>query len=110
MLLGRDRERAQIEQLLRTAQAGRFESLLVLGEAGMGKSALLAYTAANASGMLVLRARGVEAESELAFSALADLLRPALGRVSGLPPPQARALSGALALGPPAGGDRFAIY
>src|SRR5205807_1094434 len=62
----------------------------------------------------VVRARGAETEAELAFSALADLLEPVLGEVAALPAPQAAALRGALALGPPvtgppAPGDRLAV-
>src|SRR5262249_34838098 len=59
--------------------------------------------------ILVLRACGAETEVELAFSALADLLQPVLGELDALPPLQAAALTGALALGPPVPGDRLAV-
>ena len=60
--------------------------------------------------MTVLTARGVPSESQISFSGLLELLRPLLGQLPELPPPQAAALAGALALGPPTGGDRFAVY
>ena len=74
--------------------------LLVVGEAGMGKSALLADTAerARAAGMRVLSVTGRESESGLAFAGLHQLLRPVLSSVAGLPGRQARALLGALGL------------
>jgi len=58
----------------------------------------------------VLQARGFESESELSFAGLADLLRPLVGRLGDLPEPQGLALASALRLGPPVGGDRFAVY
>jgi DNA-binding CsgD family transcriptional regulator/tetratricopeptide (TPR) repeat protein len=82
---------------------------MVLGDAGIGKSALLNYLESRATGFTALRANGTESESELAFSGLADLLRPLLGELGALPQPQAAALAGALALGPPVPGDPFAI-
>src|SRR6202051_2780213 len=74
--------------------------LLVIGEAGMGKSALLADTAerARAAGMRVLPVTGRESESKLAFAGLHQLLRPVLSSPAGLPGRQARALLGALGL------------
>src|SRR5262245_11205470 len=109
MLFGRDVERGRLERLVNEARDGRSGSLLLRGEAGIGKSALCAYAAEQAAGMTVLRTRGVESESELAFAGLAQLLRPALGRLEELPQPQSAALAAALAVGPPAGGDRFAV-
>src|SRR5262245_49714089 len=109
MLFGRDVERARLERLVDEARGGRSGCVILRGEAGIGKSALCAYAAELATGLTVLRTRGVESESELAFAGLAQLFRPTLGRVGELPPPQAAALAGALAIGPPAGGDRFAV-
>ena len=60
--------------------------------------------------MLVLEAAGAEGESHLTFAGLADLLEPVLDRIGELPGPQAEALRGALALGPPRPGDRFTAY
>ena len=85
------------------------------GEAGIGKTTLLEALIRRAHGTAaVVRARGAETEAELAFSALADLLEPVLGELAALPAPQAAALRGALALGPPvtgppAPGDRLAV-
>ena len=74
--------------------------LVVRGEAGAGKSALLDHAAGQATGMVVLRSAGVESEAELPFAALHRLLRPVLGLTGRLPGPQAAALGGALGLGP----------
>ena len=67
------------------ARRGNSRSLVVSGEAGIGKSALLRYADREAEGFTVLRASGMESESELAFSGLADLLRPLLGELGGTP-------------------------
>jgi DNA-binding NarL/FixJ family response regulator len=109
MLVGREAECARLDQLLADARAGSSRVLVLRGDAGIGKTALCDYAAGQSAGMTVLSARGVETESELAFSGLADLLRPVVGRLGELPPPQAAALAGALAIAPPASGDRFAI-
>jgi hypothetical protein len=94
---------------LADAREGRSGVLLVRGEPGIGKSALLDHTVQHAHGFTVVSARGVESEAELAFAGLADLTRPLLGYLPGLPNVQAAALKGALALGPPVAGDRFTI-
>jgi DNA-binding CsgD family transcriptional regulator len=78
--------------VLEAVRAGQASSLLIRGEPGMGKSALLSDTAAGASGFRVLRTAGLEAESALAFAALHRLLRPTLDRLVALPAPQRRAL------------------
>jgi DNA-binding CsgD family transcriptional regulator len=85
--------------------------LVVLGEAGIGKTELLAYTTEVAAehGMDVLAARGVETEAEVPFGGLLELLRPALDELDQIPERQAAALRGALDLGPSAEGDRFVI-
>jgi DNA-binding CsgD family transcriptional regulator len=109
MLLGREAECEAVEQLLDRARHGRSGSLLVSGEAGIGKSTLLAHAAASASGFRVLRATGREAEAELSFAGLSDIFRPVLSLIGEIPPPQAAALAGALALWPPVPGDRFTV-
>ena len=108
-LIGREGECGRIDALLDDAQAGRSCALLVTGEAGIGKSALLEYARARANGMARLRAQGVESEAELAFAALADFFHPALDCLAQIPGHQAAALSGALAIGPPTASDRFAV-
>ena len=89
MLYGRDAERALIGDLLDAARASRSGALILRGEPGAGKTALLEDAREQATGMQVLWARGVESESELPFAALHQLLRPALGGLDGLPAPQA---------------------
>src|SRR4051794_2000159 len=110
MLLGRDEERLALDRLLAEARDGRSGVLALVGEPGIGKTALLDHVAERAEGMRVLRARGVESEAEVPFAGLAELLRPALAALDAIPGPQAAALSGALALGPAtAAQDRFAV-
>jgi DNA-binding CsgD family transcriptional regulator len=75
----------------------------------VGKSTLLAYAVERATDMRVLRAVGIEAESELPFAALHQILRPVLDRVERLPGPQADALRSAFGLSTAATGDRFLI-
>jgi DNA-binding CsgD family transcriptional regulator len=109
VLVGRDRECARIDELVEGALAGESGVLIVRGEAGIGKSALLDYAAARADGMELLTTAGVEAEADLAFAGLYGLLRPILGRLSELPELQAKALAGALGLAPSTGSDRFLV-
>ena len=107
MLLGRDCELAGIGLMLDEARGGLSRSLIVHGDLGIGKTALLEAAVEMAVGFTVLRARPLEAESELPFAGLSDLLRPLLVYLYRIPVPQAAVLSGALALGPPTPGDRF---
>lgn len=107
MLLGRDRELAFIGVMLDEARGGLSRSLIVHGDPGIGKTALLEEAVKMALGFTVLRARPLEAESELPFAGLSDLLRPLLVYLERIPGPQAAVLSGAFALGPPTPGDRF---
>ena len=109
MLIGREAECRMIEQLVAGARVGAAGVLLVTGEAGIGKTALLDQAAALAGGLRVLRARGTEAEQELPFGALLQLLRPALDSLDRIPGPQQAALASALALGPATPADRFAV-
>jgi DNA-binding CsgD family transcriptional regulator len=108
-LYGREAETARLDTLLASARAGKSGVLILRGEPGIGKTALLRYAKEQASGMTVLEARGLEGEAQLAFSGLADLLRLALDQLESIPPVQATALSGALGLAPPTGGDRFVV-
>nr|WP_106192491.1 LuxR family transcriptional regulator [Umezawaea tangerina] len=84
-LVGRDRETRRLDELVDAARAGRGGSLVLGGEAGIGKSALLAHAVRAASGFRVLRAFGAEFEQELPYSALHQLCAPLLDRVAGLP-------------------------
>ncbi len=109
MLLGRERERHAIEQLLADARKGRSGVLALVGEPGIGKSALLDEAASLGGDMRILRARGVTAEAQIPFAALFELLRPALGCLGSLTRRQAAALESALALRPAQSEDRFAV-
>jgi tetratricopeptide (TPR) repeat protein len=110
VLFGRDQERTQIGALLEAARASRSGALIIRGEPGIGKSALLEDAREHADDMTVLTARGVQSESELPFAALHQLFRPALDRVAALPAPQAEALEGALGLGSSTGRERFLVF
>jgi DNA-binding CsgD family transcriptional regulator len=109
VLLGRERERRELDRLLATARSGRSATLALVGEPGIGKSALLEYAAEQAGSLRVLTARGVQAEANVPFAALFELLRPALDLLARIPRPQALALEGALALRPGSASDRFAV-
>jgi hypothetical protein len=108
-LLGREDECAAIDTLLANARAGAGGALVVRGEAGIGKTALLDYARQQAAPMAVLSAAGVGAESDLAFAGLHELLRPVLGCLSELPDIQSQALAGALGLAPSTHADRLLI-
>jgi len=97
-LLDRQRERAALDNLLRDLRSGRGSALVVRGEAGVGKSALLEYAAGAAADMRVARAVGVESEMELAFASVHLLCAPLLGRLEVLPGPRRDALGVALGL------------
>src|ERR1700694_3656049 len=99
----------RIDRVLDQAPAGRSTVLVLTGESGVGKSVLLEKALERATGMSVLRARGVQSEAHIPFAGLADLLRPALFLLNRVPRPQAEALEGALALIPSRAQDRFAI-
>ncbi|HWT92925.1 MAG TPA: ATP-binding protein, partial [Solirubrobacteraceae bacterium] len=85
-LVGREPELARLRALAETVAAGGSGALVLAGAPGVGKSALLDQLAAEAAGPRVLRASGIEAESDLPFAALDALLRPVLDRRSVLPP------------------------
>jgi DNA-binding CsgD family transcriptional regulator len=107
MLRGREEQQAAIDELLERAREGGSGTLVLRGEPGIGKTALLDYTADRAAGMLVLRTAGIESEAELPFAGLHQLARPALDRLDVLPEPQRLALSGAFGLMAGSVGDRF---
>jgi DNA-binding CsgD family transcriptional regulator len=110
-LLGRDAEREAIGRLVSTARLGVGGTVVITGEPGVGKTALLEDSVSRLEGWRILRATGLEAERHIPFAGLLQLLRPALDRIDGLARPQAAALSGALALSEaePGAGDRFMI-
>jgi len=108
-LYGREKECATLDALLDRARHASGDALVVTGEPGMGKTALLGYAADRADGMRVLRAQGVHAESRLPFAGLHALLRPALDLLPALPTAQADALSAALGMDEPKGQSRFLV-
>src|SRR3954462_15600364 len=105
--LDRDSERDVLERLVAGVRAGRSRVLVLRGEAGVGKTALLRHLSAAAEGCRIAPAAGVESEMELPFAGLHALCAPMLGRLRRLPAPQRDALSTAFGLdaGPPP--DRF---
>lgn len=105
MLYGRADEHAMVDALLADARSGRSGALVVYGEAGIGKTALLEYAAAAGSDLPVLQGIGVEPEAELAFAGLHMMLHNQLDRLDSLPSPQAEALGAALGLAPAHGED-----
>jgi DNA-binding CsgD family transcriptional regulator len=107
-LVGRDAERLAIDRLLATAAAMGSGSLLLSGEPGIGKSALLEYAAARADRLRLLATEGVEPEADLPFAGLHRLLRPVLDRLPALPEAQAAALRAGLGLGTGTG-NRFLV-
>jgi DNA-binding CsgD family transcriptional regulator len=109
VLYGREAECAAVEGLIAGAGSSQSGALVVRGDPGLGKSALLGYATERAARMRVLRAVGIEAESELAFAALHQLVRPTLDLLTRLPEPQAAALGGALGLSRVSVQDRFLI-
>jgi DNA-binding CsgD family transcriptional regulator len=110
VLVGRSTERTRIELLLAAARTGRSHALLVRGGPGVGKTALLRFARDRAEGMSVLEAQGVEAESELAYAGLSQLLGPAIRHLDRLVPRQREALRAALGLEAGQLADRFAAY
>ena len=108
-LLDRQPERAALDGLLGDLRSGRGSALVVRGEAGVGKSALLEYVAGAAADMQVARAVGVESEMELPFASLHLLCAPLLDRLAGLPVPQRDALGVAFGLRAGAAPDRFLV-
>jgi DNA-binding CsgD family transcriptional regulator len=102
-------ECAELDGLLWAVRAGESRALVVLGEPGVGKTALLDHLVAQASGCRVLRASGVEPEMELAFGGLHQVCTPLLDRAGRLPDPQREALRTALGLATGPEPDRFLV-
>jgi hypothetical protein len=108
-LQGRRRECAVLDRLVRAVRAGESRALVLCGEPGAGRTALLDYLAAHAPGCRVARAAGVQSEMELAFAAVHQLCAPMLDRAERLPHPQRAALRTAFGLNTGPAPDRFLV-
>jgi DNA-binding CsgD family transcriptional regulator len=109
VLRGRRSECQALDRLLEAVRAGRSGVLVVRGEAGIGKTALLEYAIESASDLRIVRAVGVESEMELAFAGLHQLCAPMLDRFERLPGPQRDALATTFGLNLGAVPDRFLV-
>ena len=109
MLYDREEQLAAIDRLLTGMRSGRAGALILRGEAGIGKTALLDAVAEQAAGARMLQVTGLEAEAELPFAALHALMRPALDEIGALPGRQAEALRGAFGMAEAAVADRFLV-
>ncbi|WP_406757451.1 AAA family ATPase [Mycobacterium sp. SMC-15] len=108
-LRGRDAECAQLRETLAAARGGRPQVLVLRGEAGIGKTALLDYLAESAPDFHVIRAAGVESDMELAFAGLQQLCAPAADGIDLLPEPQREALAIAFGMSSGSAPDRFLV-
>jgi DNA-binding CsgD family transcriptional regulator len=108
-LLGRRSESEALDRLLGAVRAGQSRALVVRGDPGAGKTALLDYLVEHASGCRVARVAGVQSEMELAFAGVHQLLAPMLDHLERLPGPQRAALATAFGLSPGSAPDRFLV-
>lgn len=108
-LIGRHTERATLDRLLADARSEQGRVLVLRGEAGIGKTALLEYAQAQAKGFRVARAAGVESEQVMAYAGLHQLCAPFLDRLDRLPEPQRDALGTAFGLSSGARPTRFLV-
>src|ERR1700693_6225682 len=108
-LLGRSRERERLGRLLTRVRSGRSGVLVVRGEAGIGKSALLEQLVEDAAGCMVARATGVQADMELPFAGLQQRFGATLGSLERLPAPQRDAVEVAFGLRSGPAPDRFEV-
>jgi DNA-binding CsgD family transcriptional regulator len=106
---GRSRERKTLDSLLDRVRGGESAVLVIRGEAGIGKTALMRYCARQASGCRLVQADGVESEMALPLAALHQLCAPMLSGLDALPEPQQRALRAAFGLAAEAAPDRFVL-
>jgi DNA-binding CsgD family transcriptional regulator len=108
-LIGRDAERDTLVKFVAAVRAGDSQAVVVSGEAGVGKSALLDYLAGNGSGCRIARAAGVQSEMELPFAGLHQLCAPMLDSLQRLPPPQRDAVRTAFGMSAGPAPDRFLV-
>jgi DNA-binding CsgD family transcriptional regulator len=107
--LGRTHERERLDAMLAQARGGQSAVLVIRGEPGIGKTALLRYAARQASGLRTAEVEGVQAEMELPFAGIHQLCAPLLDRIELLAEPQQNALSVALGISSGATPDRFLV-
>src|SRR3954454_36176 len=107
--LGRTSECRRIDALLAQARDGQSEVLVIRGEPGIGKTALLRYAARQASGLRIAQVEGVQAEMELPFAGIHRLCAPMLDRLKTLAEPQRRALGVALGVSAGDAPNRFLV-
>ena len=108
-LWGRSSECGLLDRVVAELRAGRSQVLVLRGEAGIGKTALLDYLAEQASDCRVVRTAGIESEMELAYAGLHQVCGPLLGRLERLPAPQRAALGVAFGLREGCAPDRFMV-
>src|SRR5262245_58382462 len=108
-LVDRFAERSLLDGVLGDVRSGQSRVLVLHGDPGAGKSALMEYVAGHASGCRLVRAAGVESEMELAYAALQQLCAPMLDHLEHLPPPQRDALGTAFGLSAGPAPDRFLV-
>ncbi|MEU5639161.1 AAA family ATPase [Streptomyces milbemycinicus] len=109
MLYGRSAEIGALDEVIARARDGSGGAVVLRGEAGAGKTALLDAATARGGSMRVLRTTGVEPESDLAFAALHQVLWPVTGSLDALPEPQCDAVRAALGLAAGGDGDRYLL-
>src|SRR5262249_11136135 len=108
-LRGRGRECAELDELIAAVRRGHSRALVLRGDAGIGKTALLEYLVSAASDLTVIRAIGVESEMELAYASLHQLVASLLDRTERLAARQRDALETVFGLGAGAAPDRFLV-
>ncbi|WP_204772953.1 helix-turn-helix transcriptional regulator [Leifsonia flava] len=108
-LIGREQECARLADLVARVRGGNSETLTLIGEAGIGKSALLDYVGDRARGLSVIGVVGVESEMELAYAGVHQLCAPLLEHVDGIPEPQREALTTAFGISSGRTPDRFLV-
>src|SRR3954469_25278057 len=108
-LRGRAKECGLLDDLVSAIGRGESRSLVLRGEAGIGKTALLEYLIASAPDATVIRALGVQSDMELAFASLHQLCGPLLDRLEGLPVPQRQAMEIVFGLSLGQAPDRFLV-
>src|SRR6266536_1285541 len=108
-LRGRGSECALVDALVSDIRRGESRSLVLQGEAGIGKTALLEYLVASASDLTVVRAAGVQSDMELAFASLHQLCTPLFDRLERLPAPQRQAMEIVFGLSAGEAPDRFLV-